>query len=141
MTVLHKVFRFCAAHRYHNPRMTEEENQAVFGEDTRLHGHNYRLTVSVTGPVDPATGFLADLGRLKRIVEERVLRQVDHRRIDTEITWFDDRRPSTENLARWIWEQVEPELRDCRLWRIRLQETDSIYTDYFGGESSAPGKS
>ena len=65
MIVLHKVFRFCAAHRYHNPAFSEEENLAAFGEDVRIHGHNYTLTVSVTGEVDPATGFLVDLGHLK----------------------------------------------------------------------------
>jgi len=52
MIVLHKVFHFCAAHRYWNPAWTPEANEAAFGEDIHLHGHNYKLIISVTGEVD-----------------------------------------------------------------------------------------
>jgi 6-pyruvoyltetrahydropterin/6-carboxytetrahydropterin synthase len=132
MTVLHKIFRFCAAHRYYNPELSPDENEAAFGEDLRLHGHNYTLTVSVTGEIDPRTGFLVDLGRLKAVVQERVIAVLDHRHIDAEVEWFRHRQPSTENLVRFIWEQIAAGDPGCRLLRIRLQETDTIYTDHYG---------
>lgn len=140
MTVLHKIFRFCAAHRYFNPQMTTAENEAAFGEDLRLHGHNYELTVSVTGDVDPRTGFLVDLGRLKRVVEERVIEVLDHRHIDAEVEWFRTRQPSTENLVRFIWDGIEAGEPGCRLVRVRLKETDSIFTDYYGPVPSSEGR-
>ena len=132
MIVLNKEFHFSAAHRYGNPELSEAENLAAFGKDLRLHGHNYTLTVSVTGQVDPCTGFLMDLGYLKQLVEETVISKLDHARIDRDIPWFQDRQPSTENLVVWIWDRLSTGLEPGVLHRIRLQETPTIYTDYDG---------
>jgi 6-pyruvoyltetrahydropterin/6-carboxytetrahydropterin synthase len=133
MIILHKVFHFCAAHRYWNPEMSAAENLATFGEDVRLHGHNYKLVISVTGPLDERTGFVADLGRLKQLVGERVIAELDHKQIETEVEWFRTRQPSTENLVRWIWERLQTPELGCQLVRVRLHETESIYTDYVDG--------
>ncbi len=132
MIVLNKTFTFCAAHRYHNPAFSEAENEQLFGPDVRLHGHNYSLIVSVTGEVNPDTGFLIDLPHLKTVVKAHVLDKLDHTRIDQDIDWFADKQPSTENLVVWIWNQIEPNLEDGVLYRVRLQETPTIYTDYYG---------
>ena len=70
-TYLTKVFSFCAAHQYGNEKWTEQENWDVFGKDTRVHGHNYTLHVTVTGEINPDSGFLVDLGHLKKIVNEQ----------------------------------------------------------------------
>lgn len=134
MIILNKTFHFCAAHRYGNPDLSEAENEAVFGEDLRLHGHNYELTVSLTGEVNPATGFLADLGHVKDIVKKNVIQKVDHSQIDMDIPWFKGKQPSTENMVVWIWDEIEKDLQGAKLYRIRLQETPSIYTDYYGPE-------
>lgn len=134
MLILNKTFTFCAAHRYWNPDLGEEGNRAVFGKDVRLHGHNYELTVGVTGAVNPATGFLADLDPLQALVNERVVEVLDHSRIDTDIPWFAGRQPSTENLLLWIWQEIAPRLTGCRLVRLRLQETPTIFTEYYGPE-------
>jgi len=112
--------------------MTEAENLATFGEDLKVHGHNYELTVSMTGQVDPRTGFLVDLGHLKDVVKKQVISQIDHSLIDKDIPWFKDKQPSTENLVVWIWEQIDTHLESGTLHRIRLKETPTIYTDYYG---------
>ena len=132
MIVLNKIFHFCAAHRYFNPTFSDAQNEAAFGEDLRLHGHNYELTISVTGEVDPDTGFLVDLGHLKQVVSEYVLTQVDHSQIEIDIPWFKDKQPSTENMVVWIWDQIATHLTSGTLRRVRLQETPTIYTDYYG---------
>jgi len=134
MIVLHKVFHFCAAHRYWNEDMSEAENHAAFGEDVRLHGHNYTLIVSVSGPVDERTGFVADLGQLKQAVRERVLLRLDHSHIERDIPWFHQRMPSTENLLRWIWLELKDATLGGRVVRLRLHETESIYTDLIPDE-------
>jgi 6-pyruvoyl-tetrahydropterin synthase len=69
--------RFSAAHRLHNPALSAEENRRLFGRDNNPsgHGHNYVLEVSVTGKIDDRTGYVIDLGELKRIVEEEILGQ------------------------------------------------------------------
>lgn len=132
MIVLNKTFHFCAAHRYGNPALSVAENEAAFGEDLNIHGHNYELTVSVTGEVNPATGYLVDLGHLKAVVKKNVLQKVDHSQIEQDIPWFKDRQPSTENLVVWIWEEIEKDLKSGTLYRVRLKETPTIYTDYYG---------
>ncbi len=138
MIVLTKTFKFCAAHRYHNPRWSQEENLAAFGDDHRIHGHNYELEVSLTGEVDPDTGFLADLGVVKSLVQQRVIDVLDHAQIETDVPWFANRQPTSENLVIFIWDQVAAHFPDgVRLLRVRLYETPSIFTEYDGDLSSA----
>jgi len=132
MIVLNKVFYFSAAHSYGNPQFSTEQNLAAFGKDLHVHGHNYTLTVSVTGEVDPQTGFLIDLRQLKQLVQRTILDQVDHALIDQDLPWFQERQPSTENMVVWMWEQLSAGLAKGVLHRIRLQETPTIYTDYYG---------
>ncbi len=132
MIVLNKIFHFCAAHRYGNEDLSEAANQAAFGKDLQIHGHNYELTISVTGEVDPATGFLVDLGHLKQVVNEHVIQLVDHSQIEKDIPWFKGKQPSTENMVVWMWEQIDAHLNSGSLHRVRLQETPTIYTDYYG---------
>jgi 6-pyruvoyltetrahydropterin/6-carboxytetrahydropterin synthase len=127
-----KVFHFCAAHQYGHADWTWEKNWELFGPDARLHGHNYILEVTVTGPIDPVTGFVVDLGRLKTIVQEKVINVLDHSQVEKDIPWFHGKQPSSENLVVFIWEQLEPELQGVKLHRIRLRETPTIYTDYYG---------
>ncbi len=127
-----KIFHFCAAHQYGHQEWTEEKNWSVFGLDSKPHGHNYALEVTVTGEINPDTGFLIDLEELKRIVRENVLDLFDHARIDKDLPWFADKQPSSENMVIFIWEQIEKELRGAELYRVRLRETPTIFTDYYG---------
>ena len=129
---LTKVFYFNAAHQYGHSDWTKEKNWKIFGPDSKVHGHNYTLEVMVTGKIDKDTGFIVDLGDLKEIVQKHVLDILDHSQFDIEVDWFKDRQPSSENLVRFIWSQVEPRLKDATLYRIRLHETPTIFTDYYG---------
>jgi|TARA_B100000945_G_C20261922_1_gene539716 6-pyruvoyltetrahydropterin/6-carboxytetrahydropterin synthase len=131
-TFLTKVFTFCAAHQYGNEKWTDEENWDVFGKDTRVHGHNYTLHVTVTGKVNPDSGFLVDLGHLKKIVNTYVVDVLDHSQFDKDIPWFKGKQPSTEVLVTFIWEEISKRLEGCTLHRIRIEETPTIYTDYYG---------
>src|SRR5688572_32455241 len=92
---------FSAAHRLHRSDWSEERNREVFGDcaNPNWHGHNYELDVTVEGPVDPETGFVMDLKDLKELVERRVLVDVDHKNLNTEVRWLEGINPSTENVA------------------------------------------
>ena len=131
-TYLTKVFSFCAAHQYGNKKWSDQENWEVFGKDTRVHGHNYTLHVTVTGEINPDSGFLVDLGHLKKIVNEHVVDVLDHSQFDKDIPWFEGKQPSTEVLVVFIWEEIVNHLQGCTLHRIRIEETPTIYTDYYG---------
>ncbi|MEC9006583.1 MAG: 6-carboxytetrahydropterin synthase [Candidatus Neomarinimicrobiota bacterium] len=129
---LSKVFYFNAAHQYGHEDWSDEKNWDVFGPDSKIHGHNYTLEVMVTGSINEETGFIVDLGHLKNIVKTHVIDILDHSQFDVEVAWFNNRQPSSENLVKFIWEQIEPKLKGASLHRIRLRETPTIFTDYYG---------
>ena len=130
--VITKKYHFCASHKYGNDHWSEEKNLKVFGKDYNTHGHNYVLEVSVTGPIDPDTGWLVDLQKLKKIIRSKVIDILDHSQIEQDIDWFKDRQPSSENILIWIWDQIGDALDQGELHRLRLVETHSIHTDYYG---------
>jgi 6-pyruvoyltetrahydropterin/6-carboxytetrahydropterin synthase len=129
---LTKVFYFNAAHQYGHDDWSDDKNWEVFGPDSKVHGHNYTLEVMVTAEVNKDTGFIVDLGHLKEVVNNNVINILDHTQFEKEVKWFNDKQPSSENLAIFIWSQIEPFLNDVTLHRIRLHETPTIFTDYYG---------
>ncbi|MBJ11833.1 MAG: 6-pyruvoyl tetrahydrobiopterin synthase [Candidatus Marinimicrobia bacterium] len=130
--ILTKKFHFCSSHKYGNSYWTEEKNLEVFKKDFRSHGHNYILEVSVTGPINPDTGWLVDLNKLNKIVKSKIVDVLDHSHIELDVDWFKDKQPSSENILIWAWERLEPLLNEGKLYRLRLVETHSIHTDYYG---------
>ncbi|MFQ6608733.1 MAG: 6-pyruvoyl tetrahydropterin synthase family protein [Fidelibacterota bacterium] len=134
MPYVTKSFHFCAAHQYGHEEWSAAKNQEIFGEDASMHGHNYTLEVTVQGQPATDTGFVIDLGYLKKVVHDKVLAVIDHAVIEKDIPWFAGKQPSTENMVMWIWELLESEIKSGKLYRIRLRETPTIYTDYYGPE-------
>ena len=127
---------FSAAHFYHNPHLSAEENRRVFGKcnNPHGHGHNYVLEVTIAGEPDPATGMVLDLKELKEILNREVVEPYDHRFLNYEVPPFDRVVPTTENIARDIWQRIEPHLTrgGVRLHAVRVYETADLYVDYFG---------
>ncbi|HEX8429745.1 MAG TPA: 6-carboxytetrahydropterin synthase [Longimicrobium sp.] len=124
---------FSAAHRLHNPAMSDEENSRVFGlcNLPNWHGHNYELDVTVEGEPDPATGYLVDLAVLRDLAGE-VIDQLDHRNLNLDVPWLHDVIPSTENLVVALWEQIAPRIPRGRLARLVLWETPRNSAEYTG---------
>ncbi|MBI4537302.1 MAG: 6-carboxytetrahydropterin synthase [candidate division NC10 bacterium] len=127
---------FCAAHAYRNSAWSDEENRRVFGKAANLHGHNYVLEVTVEGAPSPSTGMIMDLKALKDLVMEEAVERLDHRNLIADVPEFRQTIPTPENLAVWIWRQLQPRLTDCRLQRIRLCEDLSYWVDYLGEETT-----
>jgi 6-pyruvoyltetrahydropterin/6-carboxytetrahydropterin synthase len=125
---------FSAAHRLHNPDFSDERNREIFGlcNSPNWHGHNYELEVTVEGEIDPSTGYVFDLGRLKRVVEEVVIQDLDHRNLNLDVAWLERVIPSTENLVVAIWRRIAPALPEARLVRLVLRETPRNFVEYTG---------
>ncbi len=133
MPYLTKQFKFCAAHKYWNDKWDNDKNYKVFGDDVKVHGHNYVLDVTITGEIDPDSGFIVDIQDIKTIVSENVIKVLDHSQIEKDIEWFKGKQPSTENLVIFIWEQIFSKIKKpAKLYKIKLRETPTIFTEYFG---------
>ena len=70
MPFITKQYKFCAAHRYWNNYWTEAENFENFGDDIYLHGHNYNLDITISGEINSDSGFIVNLQKLNKIVQE-----------------------------------------------------------------------
>lgn len=126
---------FSAAHRLHRSDWSEERNRDVFGacSNPNWHGHNYRLDVTVEGEVDPETGYVLDLKKLKDLVETRVIGDVDHRNLNLDVPWLKGANPSTENLVVAIWQRLASSLpQGTVLKRLVLRETEGNSVEYEG---------
>ena len=126
---------FNAAHRLHNPARPDAWNAATFGpcNNPHFHGHNYELDVTVEGPIDQETGYVLDLGVLADVVDERIIRRLDHRNLNVEVDWFANLNPTVENIAVVIWRELRAALPGSLTLRVRLWETPRNYVEYQGG--------
>jgi 6-pyruvoyltetrahydropterin/6-carboxytetrahydropterin synthase len=123
---------FNAAHQLRDPGLSDEENQRRFGKCANLHGHNYVLEVVMAGEIDRATGYVFDLKQLADVIRRRVIDEVDHRNLNTDVPWLEGRIPTAENVALAFWERLRTELPDGSLQSVRLWETDKNWAQVGG---------
>ena len=126
--------RFNAAHRLYNPKWTEEKNRAVFGKcaNEHFHGHNFELFVTIKGEPDPETGFVYNAHHLSKVIKAQITEKLDHHNLNLDVDFMEGMIPSSENLAKAIWKELEKALVDCTLHCVKLVETENIYVEYFG---------
>jgi 6-pyruvoyltetrahydropterin/6-carboxytetrahydropterin synthase len=120
---------FNAAHQLRDDGMSDAENERVFGKCANLHGHNYVLEVVVSGEIQQATGYVMDLKELSDVICRRVIQDVDHRNLNTDVPWLRGRIPTAENLALAFWERISSELPEGLLRSVRLWETDKNWAE------------
>lgn len=128
---------FSAAHRLHNPALSEEENRRLYGicNNKNGHGHNYALEVTVRGSVPEGTGMVMDLNRLMVILREEVIDAVDHKHLNLDVPFLTGIIPTAENVAVALWKRLEPRIQafeGARLQRVRLYESRNNFVDYQG---------
>jgi len=126
---------FAAAHRYRIADWSEERNAAVFGACARpnYHGHSYVCDVTVTGEIDPVTGFIVDLGLLDEVLEREVRTRFDHANINLDVPEFADGglMPTGEELARFICQRVQTALgARTRVTRVSVAEDSTLSAAY-----------
>ncbi|MCA9412673.1 MAG: 6-carboxytetrahydropterin synthase [Candidatus Omnitrophica bacterium] len=134
MVYLTRVYRFAAAHRLHNPQLSDEENRELFGKCNNLHGHghNYTLEITLCGEPDPRTNCLVDIGAMDAAIEERIMKPFDHVHLNLDTEEFRGINPSSENIVKVFWGLLEDAFPPADLHRIRLWETSKSYFDYYG---------
>ncbi len=131
------VFRrahFNAAHRLHNPDLSDEKNLQLFGlcNNPSYHGHNYVLDVKVKGEVDPQTGYVMDTKILKDVIKTEVQDKFDHRNLNLDTMEFKTLNPTAENIAIVIWQSLRKKIADSLELSVRLYETENNYVEFDG---------
>jgi len=91
------------------------------GKCQRLHGHSYRLEVTVTGPIGP-DGIVVDFGDVRRVVQREIIDRFDHRYLNDLLD-----NPTAELLATEIWKSLGA--TELAISRIRLWETADSWVE------------
>jgi 6-pyruvoyltetrahydropterin/6-carboxytetrahydropterin synthase len=124
---------FSASHRLHNDAMSEAENAATYGKCNNPygHGHNYTLEVTVSGPVEAATGMVCNLTDLDEFVRDEILERFDHQNLNT-LAEFTGIVPTTENLCVVVYDILQRGFRYAHLEKVRFEETMMNSFEYWG---------
>lgn len=128
---------FNAAHRLHNPDKSDEWNIKTFGKcnNPNWHGHNYVIEVTVAGEPDPETGYVIDLGKLKKIIKYRILDPCDHKNLNLEVPFLKGIIPTSENLVKAFYNELEADVNSAAsnsstLYSVKLFETERNIAEY-----------
>ncbi len=123
---------FNAAHRLHNPDLSDAENAQLFGKCNYVnyHGHNYELIVKVTGEIDPRSGYVIDLKLLSDLIKNNVLEKFDHKNLNLDTLEFKNLNPTAENIAVVIYDLLRSDLDVRYDLQIRLYETERNFVEY-----------
>jgi len=133
--IVNRRAQFSASHRYWLPELSETENQQQFGLCSRFpgHGHNYVLFVSLLGELD-GYGMVLNLSDVKHVIKREVTSQLDFSYLNDVWQEFQQTLPTTENIARVIWQKLAPHLP---LVKIQLFEHPQLWAEYQGNGMEA----
>ena len=125
---------FNAAHRLYRADWSFDKNQEVFGlcNNPNYHGHNYELIVSVTGKIDPITGYVIDMKVLKDLIKSEVENAFDHKNLNLEVPEFKEMNPTAENIAVVIYHKLRPHIEADKDIEVVLYETPRNFVTYSG---------
>lgn len=125
---LTKRIEFSASHRYYHDAWDNATNRQVFGPCVQEHGHNYLLEVTLKGQVDEVTGMIINLYDLKHIVTE-VLEEFDHKHLNLDTPYFVNSVPTTENIARVLWNKFRHRPDTRNVSKVKLSEGEDLWAE------------
>lgn len=125
---------FSSSHRLFNPTFSDSKNDEVFDKCNNLngHGHNYIIEVTVAGFPEPETGYVYDLKKLKKLINDYIIEKVDHKNLNVDVEFLKGIIPSVENLAIMFWKELSDKIENGKLYRIKIWETENSYVEYYG---------
>ena len=129
-----RTAHFNAAHRLYRSDWSDDKNNAIFGKcsNKNFHGHNYELIVSLTGEVDPETGYVFDIGKLSQIIKSEIEDYLDHKNLNLDIKEFSSLNPSAENIAILIYDRLIKYFKEKYKLKVVLYETPRNFVEYSG---------
>ena len=128
MIYITRVEQFSASHKLVNPNISEDRNKEIFGKCHEIHGHNYKLEVTVAGKPDTESGYVMDFKELKDIIGNEIIDKVDHRHLN-DVEMFKGLILTAEFMVKIFWEILESKINrdDVRLSSVKLYETENNY--------------
>ena len=131
---LSRKAHFNAAHRLYRKDWSDAKNDLIFGKcnNPNFHGHNYELIVSITGEIDPETGYLLDVKILTDLIKEEVEDQFDHKNLNMDVPEFFDLNPTAENIVVVIWNKIRKRIQPELGLEVVLYETPRNFVTYSG---------
>ncbi|MCD6459273.1 6-carboxytetrahydropterin synthase [bacterium] len=132
MLTITKTVCFSCSHRLYVKDWDDQKNFEVFGQCSRLHGHNYVLKVSLKGNPDPVTGMIINLTDLNKIIKHEIIKWIDHKNISEQVDVFQTKTPTVENLCIAFWDRLQKALPPNCLYKIALNETENNMAEYTG---------
>lgn len=128
--------RFSSAHRLFQSELSDDQNYELYGQCSHpnWHGHNYELYVTVKGEVSEHTGYVINLKALGQVVQKLVVSKLDHRNLNIDVDFMQGKLTSTENLSIAIWQVLFNPIKEigATLYKIKIQETENNFVEYFG---------
>lgn len=119
---------FCAALRLWDPKLTDEDNRRRFGRWTETHGHDFTVTIVVTGPVNRRTHCIMEYTSLHRRLRRAIINHVDHKCLN-DVEMLADLTPTAENISRVFFKRLAHELpKRVRLVSLTLEDGDGNAT-------------
>ena len=124
-------FEFAAMHKLWNNTFSKEKNFEVFGKCAHPsgHGHNYVIEVTVKLP-EQAEDFC--LGSFEKIIDDRLMEQLDHKNLNEDVSYFTEAIPTVENIAAFAWSRLSEAFKEAELHCVTVWETDKTYCSYYG---------
>jgi len=127
---------FSASHRLWNSDLTEDQNIELFDKcaNPNGHGHNFILEVTVTGDMKNESGYVMDIKKLKAVIRKEIISKVDHKHLNYDVDFLNDKIPTAENIVSAFWQVLENKISGAKLSAIRLHETENNMVEYRGEE-------
>jgi len=130
MVYFSEKFEFAAMHKLWNNDFSEEQNFEFFGKcaNPTGHGHNYIVEVTIKMPANKNDFHISDF---ERVVDDELIKLVDHKNLNADVSRFSTTNPTVENIAAFAWNKLVGKFGQAALHCVTIWETDKTYSSYY----------
>ena len=130
MVYFSEKFEFAASHKLWNEQFSKEKNIEIFGKcaNPAGHGHNYIVEITVNYPIDKELRT----GDFEKIVNQELIKSVDHKNLNEDVPEFQQLTPTVENITVLAWNKLVGRFGSANLYCVTVWETDKTNSSYYG---------
>lgn len=133
MISLTSSYDICAAHQLRRSDWNEKKNRAVFGHCADLHGHQYKVEITLVGEINPDTGMLINGYDVDQIFKKKIIEKIDHKYLNKDVSFFKKNLPTAEWIVVWVFGELKKAFPvGIILKQVRVYETPNLYAEFCG---------